>query len=93
MRQIKIELFDPPQHQFIYETIQEQVLPKLKSVTGNLHLNLSPDTPAMHSVWLILYAGGVFAPGICLWSSLRDRFDSVQFDFSTYLAEVAGNSG
>lgn len=88
VEQVEIELGDPTQHQIIYETIQQQVVPKLKSVTGPLHVNVSPGTPAMHSVWLVLHAGGVFAPGTCLWSSQPSRLDPVQFDVTTYLAEV-----
>lgn len=85
---IRIELPDPTQHQAIHDSIQRQVLPKLKHVEGCLHLNLSPGTPAMHSVWLILHAGGAFAPGTRLWSSQPGRLDAVQFEVSTYLAEV-----
>ncbi|MCV4263501.1 sigma-54-dependent transcriptional regulator [Pseudomonas capsici] len=85
---IRIDLVDPTRHQLIYEAIQEQVLPRLNTVAGRLHLNLSPGTPAMHSVWLILHAGGVFAPGTRLWSSQPDRLDPVQFEVSTYLAEI-----
>jgi DNA-binding NtrC family response regulator len=85
---IRISLPDPTRHQAIYDAIQRQVLPRLKAVVGSLHLNLSPGTPAMHSVWLILHAGGAFAAGTRLWSSQPGRLDPVPFEVSSYLAEI-----
>lgn len=90
----EIPLTDPTQHSEIYQQIQERVLPRLRSLGGILHVNVSPGTPAMHSVWLILHAGGAFPEGTRLWSSQlnqetrRTRIDPVEFPISTYLAEV-----
>jgi len=84
---------DPSSHAQIYEAITQQIIPQLHSVT-NLHVNVSPGTPAMHSVWLVLHAGGAFPSGTRLWSSQREgrdgpvRIDPVEFPVSTYLAEV-----
>ncbi|KAA0213605.1 MAG: AAA family ATPase [Cyanobacteria bacterium CYA] len=84
---------DPSNHAQIYEAISQQVIPDVQSV-ANLHVNVSPGTPAMHCVWLLLHAGGAFPGGTRLWSSQREgrdgpvRIDPVVFPISTYLAEI-----
>lgn len=48
----------------------------------------------MHSVWLILHAGGALPDGTKLWSSQfsretrRPRINPVDFSITTYLAEI-----
>ena len=85
---------DPTQHAEIYSILQRLVLPRLGALRGDLHVNVSPGTPAMHSVWLILHAGGTLPSGTHLWSSQMDpetkrtRIDPVTFPVTTYLAEV-----
>ena len=70
------------------------MLPLLEGAEGNLHINVSPGTPAMHAVWLILHSGGSFPPGTRLWSSQYDResertwIEEVDFEISTYLSEI-----
>ncbi len=84
---------DPSNHAQIYEAITRQVIPEVQNAS-HLHVNVSPGTPAMHCVWLLLHAGGAFPNGTRLWSSQREgrdgplRIDSVEFPISTYLAEV-----
>lgn len=91
---IRLEIPDPTHHESIYAVIRERVLPLLRGVKGDLHLNVSPGTPAMHSVWLILHAGGALPLGTRLWSSQysretkRTRIDPVTFPVTTYLAEI-----
>ncbi|MCA9560233.1 MAG: sigma-54-dependent Fis family transcriptional regulator [Myxococcales bacterium] len=91
---IEIPLEDPTQHAPIYEQVRALVLPRLRGVEGELHINVSPGTPAMHSVWLILHAGGALPEGAQLWSSQfsretrRTRIDPVDFSITTYLAEI-----
>lgn len=91
---VDIALDDPTRHAEIYEQVRSLVLPRLDDLTGGLHINISPGTPAMHSVWLILHAGGAFREGTRLWSSQlsretrRTRIDPVDFPITTYLAEV-----
>lgn len=91
---IDIPLDDPTQHSAIYEQVRARVLPRLRNLQGGLHINLSPGTPAMHSVWLMLHAGGAFPEGAQLWSSQvsretgRVRIDPVDFSITTYLAEI-----
>jgi len=88
-----LSVSDPSSHAQIYEAISQEVIPEVQSVS-NLHVNVSPGTPAMHCVWLLLHAGGAFPGGTRLWSSQREgregavRIDSVEFPISTYLAEI-----
>lgn len=91
---IEVPLEDPTQHAAIYEQVRALVLPRLRREDGELHINVSPGTPAMHSVWLILHAGGALPEGTNLWSSQfnretqRTRVDPVSFAITTYLAEI-----
>jgi DNA-binding NtrC family response regulator len=88
-----LQVRDPSSHAQIYEAISQQVVPDVQSF-ANLHVNVSPGTPAMHCVWLLLHAGGAFPGGTRLWSSQREgrdgpvRIDPVVFPISTYLAEI-----
>jgi DNA-binding NtrC family response regulator len=94
IEQVEIPLADPTQHAAIYEQVRRLVLPRLRNLEGDLHINISPGTPAMHSVWLILHAGGALPAGARLWSSQynndtkRTRIDEVDFSVTTYLAEI-----
>ena len=91
---IDVSLEDPTHHKTIYEQVQALVLPRLGEFGDALHINVSPGTPAMHSVWLILHAGGALPNGTKLWSSQfsratnRTRIDPVNFPITTYLAEI-----
>ncbi len=91
---IELGLDDPTRHAAVYEAVRSRVLPRLAGLGGGLHVNVSPGTPAMHAVWLLLHAGGAFPEGTRLWSSQltpetrRTRIDPVEFPVTTYLAEV-----
>lgn len=84
---------DPSSHAEVYEAVSRDVLPSLVE-ENRLNINVSPGTPAMHCVWLLLHAGGAFPSGTRLWSSQREgrdgdvRIDPVEFPISTYLAEI-----
>jgi DNA-binding NtrC family response regulator len=84
---------DPSNHIEIYEAVAQRVIPDLRS-ESHLHVNISPGTPAMHSVWLLLHAGGAFPCNTKLWSSQREgrdgpvRIDPVTFPITTYLSEI-----
>ncbi|RXQ04908.1 sigma 54-interacting transcriptional regulator [Vibrio parahaemolyticus] len=92
-----IELSDPTDHTEVYQKVVEQVLPQVNGI-ANLHINISPGTPAMHSVWLILHAGGRFPPTTKLWSTQRNpqtkrtSLKQVDFNISTYMSEIRGLS-
>lgn len=94
IEQIQVNIGDDPtQHQKIYQALCEQILPKIQSIQ-NLHINLSPGTPAMHAVWLILHAGGRLPNGTRLWSSQfnpqteRHSIREIDFPINTYLSEI-----
>ena len=90
---ISIEIDDPTRHSDIYERMQTDILPKIKTLS-NLHVNISPGTPAMHAVWLILHAGGQLPRGTKLWNSQkkqktgRHSIKEVAFPITTYLSEI-----
>lgn len=88
-----IELRDPTVHRDIYDKLKSKLLPQLHDLPGTLHVNVSPGTPAMHTVWLLLHAAGDLPDGTLLWSSQKpkegpSRISRVDFPITTYLAEV-----
>ena len=93
MEMVTLPVQDPTRHSEVYTAVRDRVLPHLHGL-GPLHVNVSPGTPAMHAVWIILHAGGAFPPDTRLWSSQYDpetrrtRIDSVEFPVTTYLSEV-----
>ncbi len=90
---LTLDIQDPSDHAEVYRAVSETVLPRVRSIP-NLHINVSPGTPAMHCVWLILHAGGAFPKSTRLWSSQRPapdrdtRLNPVDVPVSTYLAEI-----
>lgn len=90
---ICIELDKPTDHKKIYDEIRNNVLPIVVK-EQNLFINISPGTPAMHAVWLILYAAGEFPSGTRLISSqwnpkTKETFcDDVDFPITTYLSKL-----
>jgi transcriptional regulator with AAA-type ATPase domain len=90
---LPMPLEDPTRHEIVYSLVRDLVLAKVRGCTA-LHINVSPGTPAMHAVWLILHAAGAFPAGTRLWSSQVDkrsrttRIDPVEFEIRTYLAEI-----
>ena len=94
IQQMIVPLDDPTDHQTIYQFVRDQVVPKLSEYERRLHINISPGTPAMHSIWLMLSAGGAFPRGTQLWSSQfnpetsRTSLKPVEFSITTYLSEI-----
>ncbi|MEZ6235082.1 MAG: sigma 54-interacting transcriptional regulator [Phycisphaerales bacterium] len=90
---LELDVPDPTDHSVIHKLIRDNVLP-LAATEGSLHINISPGTPAMHAVWLILHAGGAFPEGTRLWSTQFDRatarrsISPVQFEVTTLLGEI-----
>ncbi|NOK35597.1 sigma 54-interacting transcriptional regulator [Corallococcus exercitus] len=90
---LRVDLADPTRHEAVYARVRDEVLPRVRSCAA-LHINVSPGTPAMHSVWLILHAAGAFPSGTQLWSSQLDkrkglqRIERVEFKVRTYLGEI-----
>ena len=94
VKQINVDLKDPSDHQEVYLFVRDTVLPLIRRYEDRLHINISPGTPAMHSVWLMLSAGGALPSGTRLWSSQfnpqtqRTSLKQVDFKLTTYLAEI-----
>ena len=90
---LELAVEDPTRHAEVYAAMRDRVVPHLQG-RGPVHVNVSPGTPAMHAVWIILHAGGAFPPDTRLWSSQynpatkRTRIDAVQFPVTTWLSEV-----
>lgn len=90
---LDLSVEDPTRHAEVYAAVRDRVVSHLHG-RGPVHVNVSPGTPAMHAVWLILHAGGVFPPDTRLWSSQynpatkRTRIDPVEFPVTTWLSEV-----
>ncbi|MCZ0942897.1 MAG: sigma 54-interacting transcriptional regulator [Gammaproteobacteria bacterium] len=93
MEPLSLPLADPTRHADVYAAMRDRVVPRLAS-RSDVHVNISPGTPAMHAAWIILHASGALPPGTRLWSSQfnpatkRSRVDPVEFPITTYLAEV-----
>ena len=95
IRRLELSVTDPTEHETIYALMRNQVVPLLRQFANtSLHVNISPGTPAMHAVWLILHAGGWLPSETKLWSSQRNpetkrtSIHPVQFPISTYLSEI-----
>jgi transcriptional regulator with AAA-type ATPase domain len=88
-----VKLNNPADHNEVYQRLENEIIPLLK-LEQSLHINISPGTPAMHAVWLILHARGHFPFGTMLWSSQfnpdtkRTSVAAVDFSVNTYLAEI-----
>ena len=81
-------------YQSIYEGLVQLLKSDFSSYSGNLHINVSPGTPQMHVVWLMLNASGYLPENTKLWSSqwskADDKYalDEIKFKPKTYLSEV-----
>lgn len=90
---IEVAVKNPTIHKDIYNIIKKQIIPQIED-KQDLIINVSSGTPAMHAVWLILYAAGAFPKGTRLVSSQRNPktgetfCDDVDFPITTYLSEL-----
>ena len=89
-----------------YQSIYNQIVLFLKSdieqiETYDLHINVSPGTPQMHVVWLMLNSAGYLPPQTKLWASqvLRNKvgrskmiLSAIKFKPKTFLSEVLASS-
>ncbi len=80
-----------------YQSIYTAVRVYLKEIPTDiqLHINVSPGTPQMHTVWLMLNASGYLPLSAELWSSQFDNEKkqyippvNVKFKPKTYLNEI-----
>lgn len=89
---VKLGPYGITQHQVLSDALEEQVVP-IVGEEAALHINISPGTPAMHAVWLLLHARGSFPQGTRLWSTQQEkggavRIDEVAFSVNTYLQQI-----
>jgi transcriptional regulator with AAA-type ATPase domain len=81
-------------YQSIYDGLVKLLKSDFSSYSGNLHINVSPGTPQMHVVWLMLNASGYLPENTRLWSSQWSKaddsyaIDEIKFKPKTYLSEV-----
>ena len=92
---IKLSPNEVTKHEKIYSILKKTLeIYLIQNKNYFWHINISPGTPAMHSVWLLLYAGGFFSDSTKLWSSQLEqqtnqtRIDEVIFPIETYLSEI-----
>lgn len=90
---IESDICDPTSHNEIYGFVSNIIHPLITGY-NNLHINVSPGTPAMHAVWLIMHAAGRYPSGTRIWSSQynpqtqRNSISEVNFPITTYLSEI-----
>ena len=87
---VVVDVDDPTAHGPLRAALLESLVPRL---SGPVDINISPGTPAMHAIWLLLHAGGAFPDGSRLWSSQQrpdgsTSFDAVDVPVTTYLREI-----
>lgn len=68
---LRIEIDDPTAHRPIADRVRVALSKRLEGLSGDLHVNVSPGTPAMHAVWLFMHAGGELPRGTRLWSTQK----------------------
>lgn len=79
-----------------YQSIYDEMRQFLKKMPSNiqLHINVSPGTPQMHTVWLMLNSSGYLPPNVKIWSSQLNKekqehyFNEITFKPKTYLSKV-----
>lgn len=82
-------------YQSIYDSIAEFVKNEFHQRTDfHLHINVSPGTPHMHVVWLMLNSAGFLPSNTTLWSSqwVRESDETVLYKVElkprTFLSEI-----
>ena len=92
VKQERLHIKSVTDYQSIYNAVREYL--KLLSKDIQLHINVSPGTPQMHTVWLMLNASGYLPLSTRIWSSQFDRerktypLNEVKFKPKTYLNEI-----
>ena len=94
-RNKNININNVTDYQSIYDNIINFLKLEFKDKSNfNLHINVSPGTPHMHVVWLMLNSAGFLPAGTSLWSSqwVKEKnktvLNKVNFKPRTLLSEV-----
>lgn len=93
--EVKINTGSITDHKEIYNGVKKEIDNIYNKHQGSkFFINISPGTPAMHSVWLVLYADGSL-PDTTLFQTQQygkekknTRLDAVKFDINTYLQNI-----
>jgi len=81
-------------YQSIYDSLRYIVKEFYDNDDIDLHINVSPGTPQMHVVWLMMNTSGLFPFGTSLWSSQWDKkkekttLEKITFKPNSFLSEV-----
>lgn len=92
IHQKRLHIKSVTNYQSIYN--QLRVLLKENFKDSELHINVSPGTPQMHTVWLMLNASGHIPDSTKLLSTQRDKkqdkntISEIKFKPKTFLSEV-----
>lgn len=90
---LKMPIQSVTDYQSIYNVLREY-LRNNEFKNTVLHINVSPGTPQMHTVWLMLNASGYLPSRTRLWSSQHNpkensyEFNEITFKPNTYLNEA-----
>ncbi len=93
----RLHIKGPTDYGTIYEALRKLLLEieaKYRDGGFCIHVNVSPGTPQMHVVWLMLNSGGFFPAGTRLWATqwLPEQkvtiLNEVEFKPKTYLGEI-----
>ena len=60
LESLALPLEDPTHHAQVYAAVRDRAVPRLNG-QGDVHVNVSPGTPAMHAVRIVLHASDVAA--------------------------------
>ncbi len=96
IRQKRVHLRSPADYDAIWKSMRAflDTLSHTSSGEVQYHINLSPGTPQMHVIWLMLNSGGHLPNNTRLWSTQIDRttnhtsLEEVKFKPKAYLSEV-----
>ncbi len=92
--QKRIEIKSVTNYQSIYDNLRKIIQKFYEKEEVQLHINVSPGTPQMHVVWLMLNSSGFLPQGTVLWSSQWDKqreqtlLEKIKFKPKTFLSEV-----
>lgn len=97
VEKIQIKLDNPTAHKEIYDKMKneiERIIKKEGDENIFYHINISPGTPAMHAVWLIIYTEGLI-PNTKLYQTQKIkqtnqevRLYEIDFNKNTYLESI-----
>lgn len=92
-KQQRFHLKSVTDYQSIYDNLRK-FIEEFYNKDIEIHINVSPGTPHMHVVWLMLNTSGILPSNSTLWSSQWNRqngettLEKIKFKPKTFLSEV-----